>query len=80
MLGLLGGVLDPAGDMLEKGLSPVGNTLDSATKPVTGTVGKATKPVGDALNMGKPGKESDDSEASKSIGGKTQSADNPLGL
>ncbi|KAI9660659.1 MAG: hypothetical protein M1821_010011 [Bathelium mastoideum] len=90
--GFLAPVLDPVGNVLQKGLAPVGATLNTVTKPVTSVVGRGvTEPVGGAVDglmdlghtatdgASEPGAGKKQFKE-KTYGGKEQNAGNPLGL
>lgn len=72
---------DPLGGAVEKGLKPVGDTVGTVTKPVTGVVGGLTKPVLEpTLGAPKKAQEGGEGKGHESLGGKAQTAQNPLGL
>jgi len=87
--GLLSGLLDPVGSVLQTGLRPVGVPLEHAvTKPLGNAVGGITKPALGPLAgtheeksevIGGGNKDSYEHKK-ESIGGKVQDGENPLGL
>ncbi|MCJ1371155.1 hypothetical protein MMC20_002370 [Loxospora ochrophaea] len=92
---LLAGYGNSAGDKIESGLSPVGKPvgkgLETVARPVGGLVEplvgglmKGSKAWGDALGVGAGNedkrKTEEEMKSKEPIGGKDQTADNPLGL
>ena len=80
MTGLLSPIGDPLGNGLQKGLGPVGSAVGGLTQSVTGQSTDLLRGASQALGITKSQEQKKKEEDAERIGGKEQTAENPLGL
>jgi len=78
--GLLSPLGDPLGNGLQKGLGPVGNTLGGLTQSISGQSTDLLRGASQALGVTKSDEQQKREEEAEKLGGKEQTANNPLGL
>ena len=86
--------LDPVGNVVGKGLSPIGKGVEQLSRPISSTIGGVTKPLlgpvaghndekAEILGGEKTAEDFDKTKSKgedEPVGGKDQTAENPLGL